>query len=290
MQPRRSAFTLIELLVVIAVIAILVGLLLPALASARTAARSAKCLSNLRQLGIAWSTYMNDFDNFPIGQGTNYQAKIRWSFGGVHWYDIDAAGNPVNPGVSASFLSGVRPLNPYVASDLVQSARAEIFKCPVDAGCVYSKSREPVIWQSFGSGNRSEEGRFTVFGQLGTSYQANSWLYCDVRAAWFGAPTGSYRPSNGPRHVVVSPSKLIVLSDAGASAAGRYTKAERDMLGGGGIVEGWWHGYEVGQHVFMDGSARREIEMNAITKSSYTFYLDPDRNVPSRSRQPEAPN
>lgn len=53
-------FTLVELLVVIAVIALLISLLLPALASARRAARTTLCLSNLRQIGLAQAQYADD--------------------------------------------------------------------------------------------------------------------------------------------------------------------------------------------------------------------------------------
>lgn len=65
--PRRTGFTLVELLVVIAIIAMLVTLLLPAVQSAREAARMSSCKNNLRQLGIGLLNYDSAHGVFPIG-------------------------------------------------------------------------------------------------------------------------------------------------------------------------------------------------------------------------------
>ncbi|MDD3114072.1 MAG: DUF1559 domain-containing protein [Candidatus Izemoplasmatales bacterium] len=72
-ECKKSGFTLIELLVVIAIIAILASILFPVFGRARDNARKATCQSNLKQIGLALSMYVQDYDGFyPSSSGTGY--------------------------------------------------------------------------------------------------------------------------------------------------------------------------------------------------------------------------
>ncbi len=94
---RNSGFTLIELLVVIAIIAILAAILFPVFARARENARRSSCQSNLKQIGLGFVQYSQDYDEkFPAGP----RGSLGQGWGGT--------------------------LNPYIKS-------AQVFKCPSDS-------------------------------------------------------------------------------------------------------------------------------------------------------------
>jgi prepilin-type processing-associated H-X9-DG protein/prepilin-type N-terminal cleavage/methylation domain-containing protein len=117
-SDRRTAFTLVELLVVIGIIALLISILLPSLARAREQGNSLKCLSNLRQVGMAFTMYANDNrDYFP--------AAARWAPDTRDedwiWYEeITHPGRPVldkQQSRIAPYLGGFKD---------------EMFRCPSD--------------------------------------------------------------------------------------------------------------------------------------------------------------
>ncbi len=82
---KRNGFTLIELLVVIAIIAILAAILFPVFAQAREKARTASCLSNMKQLGLSAVMYKQDFDERPVPAWAGY-ARDNFGVTSRNWW------------------------------------------------------------------------------------------------------------------------------------------------------------------------------------------------------------
>src|SRR5262245_5374986 len=152
---RLSGFTLVELLVVIAIIGILIALLLPAVQSAREAARRSQCTNNLKQIALACHTYQGSYGILPTGRYGDYNRPQAfngpfadsWSWSWladilqfIEQENVYEQGGlaPILPPTNPNFVSNATPIN--VSSAYGQ--KIPTFLCPSDQLLVASSLQE----------------------------------------------------------------------------------------------------------------------------------------------------
>ncbi|MCW3095778.1 MAG: hypothetical protein JWL77_1396 [Chthonomonadaceae bacterium] len=231
-RRKTEGFTLIELLVVIAIIAILAAILFPVFAQAREKARQTSCISNLKQLGVGYIMYTQDYDEtFPLPcQAPDRQNNVYFSPATPNLY----VGR--GPGTSYPDWYGTQGANvifPYTKN-------YAIWACPSGA---LKEQFNPPASTSFVPGVTPTHITYNYNGLLGASSQAVINSAADVPLLWEGGRI-AYNGSNinNPSIAPGTDPKYWPFSLGTCPAGNVYKGAWYDPTGGTGIVQSHTNG------------------------------------------------